>query len=103
MSLSIEAEKQININIHNICGGVIPEKLYKKFSDQLAIVELAEQMKDQEKTILDTDLNPANVTEEFALRVQAGTYDAPFLSIQSTPPDNLRCLVNETFKLFMIS
>lgn len=60
-------------------------------------------MKEQEKTIVDTDLSPANVTEEFALGVQAGTYDASFLSIQSTPPNNLRCLVNDTFKLFMIS
>ena len=100
MSLGIDAEKDINTKIRYICDGVIPVKLYKIFSNQAAALALARQMDDQHKKILNTGLSPAEVSMEFAMGIQAGTYDAPLVSIQSSPPDNLRrFLLKETLRV----
>lgn len=98
--LGVDSEKEINSRIRDICNGVIPKKLYETFSNQATALELALKMKDQNKIILDTGLTPADVTEGFNLGAQAGAYDAPLVSIQSMPPDNLRrFLLKETLKL----
>lgn len=100
MSLGIDVGKKINTHIRYICDGVIPGKLYNIFSHQAAALELAREMEDQRKQILNTGLSPADVTEQFELGAKAGTYDAPLVSIQSMPPDNLRrFLLKEPLKL----
>lgn len=100
MSLGIDAESEVNAQVRHICDGVIPGRLYKIYSDQAAALELASQMKEQDKKILNAGLTPADVSKAFELGVRAGTYDAPLVSIQSMPPDNLRrYLLNETLRL----
>ncbi len=100
MSLGINAESGVNAHVRYICDGVIPGRLYKIYSGQAAALELARQMKEQDKEILNTGLAPADVSKAFELGIRAGTYDAPLVSIRSMPPDNLRrYLLNEALRL----
>lgn len=98
-SLGMDASDSLESHIKFICNGVIPGKLYKIYSNQGAALALAREMKDQNREILNSGVSPAEVTKLFALGARSGSYDAPFVSIQSTPPDNLRrFLLNESLK-----
>lgn len=98
-SLGVDATDALDSHIKYICDGVIPGKLHKIYSDQGAALNLAREMKDQDKEILNSGLSPAFITKLFALGARSGSYDAPLVSIESTPPDNLRrFLLNESLK-----
>lgn len=98
-SLGIDASDSLDSHIDYICNGVIPGKLYKIYSDQASALALAREMTDQDKEILDSGLSPALIAKLFALGAKSGSYDAPLVSIESTPPDNLRrFLLNEPLK-----
>jgi len=99
MSLGLDASKDLDSHIRFICDGVLPGKLYKIYSDQGAALALAREMQDQDKEIRGTGLSPSAVTKLFMCGARSGSYDAPLVSIQSTPPDNLRrYLLDETTK-----
>lgn len=90
MSLGVDIGRDDDKQIRFICDGVIPGRLYKIYSDQAAAYQIAGQMKDQEKKILATGLSPTEVRRSFSLGAKAGVHDAPLISIQSSPPDNMR-------------
>ena len=98
-SLGVDAADNLDSHIEYICEGVIPGKLHKIYSDQGAALALAREMKDQNKEILNSGVSPAEVTKLFVLGARSASYDAPLVSIQSTPPDNFRrFLLNEPLK-----
>ena len=98
-SLGVDAAGSLDSQIKYICDGVIPGKLHKIYSDQGAAIALAREMKDQNKEVLNSGVSPAEVTKLFALGASSASYDAPLVSVQSTPPDNLRrFLLNEPLK-----
>lgn len=99
-NLGARSPKAIDSDIHYICDGVIPRKLYKIYSDQGAALRLAGGMEDQDKMIANTGLSPAGVTQMFELGCQAGSCDAQLVSLQATPADNLRrFLLSEALNL----
>ena len=98
-SLGVDASNDLDSHIKFICNGVIPGKLHKIYSDQGAALMLARDMKDQNKEILNLGITAADVSKLFALGARSAGYDAPLVSVQSSPPDNLRrFLLDEPLK-----
>ena len=98
-SLGVDPTDNLDSQIKQICDGVIPGKLHRIYSDQKAALALAREMKNQDDEILNSGLSPALITKLFTLGARSGSYDAPLVSIECTPPDNLRrFLVNESLR-----
>jgi hypothetical protein len=99
-------ERAADKHLRHICDGVLPKKLYEIFSRQLAALEIARQMEDQNKKIMGSNISPAETIKLFETGGEAGAADGSCfmplgpiyehklrgVSLPSTTskPDNLR-------------
>jgi hypothetical protein len=98
-SLGVDADSSIETQVRRVCDGILPGKLYNIFSSQREALNFARGMKDQDSEILNTGRTPSDVAVMFVHGCNAGVYDAPLVSTQIAPPDNLRrFLLNENLR-----
>ncbi len=99
-------ERAADKHLRHICDGVLPKRLYEIFSRQLAALEVARQMEDQNKTITGSNISPAETIKLFETGGEAGAADGScfmplgsiyehklrWINLPSTTskPDNLR-------------
>lgn len=68
-------ERAADKHLRHICDGVLPKKLYEIFSRQLAALEIARQMQDQNKKITGSNISPAEAITLFETGGEAGAAD----------------------------
>jgi hypothetical protein len=76
-------DKQLRL----VCDGVMPNKLYDIFQRQMAALEIAKGMKDQDALIRGANISPAQIAKLFETGTEVGVFDAMSLSAK---PNNLR-------------
>jgi len=68
-------ERAADKHLRHICDGVLPKRLYEIFSRQLAALEVARQMEDQNKKITGSNISPAETIKLFETGGEAGAAD----------------------------
>lgn len=93
----ISGERATDKHLRHICDGVLPGKLYEIFSRQLAALEIARQMEDQDKKIPGMQVSPTDLIGLFEAGGEAGFSDAGcFASLSGQRANNLtKYLVGE--------
>lgn len=84
----IDAERLIDKELRVICNGVMPSgKLYEIFERQLAALEIAKGLKDQNRVVVGKSWTPAQMLKLFETGSEVGLWDGTCIRAQ---PNNLK-------------
>ena len=84
-------ERAANKYIRQILDGVLPNKLYEIFNGQLAALEVAKSIEDQNRKIRGTQTSPSDVKQLFETGAKFGMSDGTYLSSSySSGPNSLK-------------
>lgn len=89
-SLGLDQTHKLESHIKFICNGILHRKLFIIYSNQTAALAIAYDMQEQDKHIFYSGMTPMEVVKRFELGAESGSYDAPLVANDLTPPDNLR-------------
>lgn len=93
----IPGEQAADKHLQQILDKVLPNKLYEIFNDQLAALEVARNIKEQNEKIGGMEISPSAAIQLFEAGAKFGMYDGTHLSsIYSGGPNSLkRYLIGE--------
>ena len=87
----IPGERAADKYLRQIFDGVLPNKLYEIFNGQLAALEVASSMEDQNRKIRGTQISPSDAKQLFEAGAKFGMSDGTCLSsIYSSGPNSLK-------------
>lgn len=87
----IPGERATDKHLRWICDGVLPNKLYEIFNRQLAKIEIAKGMAEQNRKIRGTQISPFEMIRLFEIGGEAGFSDSDcFIPLAGRKANNLK-------------
>ena len=87
--LGVNGERAVESELQHICDGVLSKKLYDIYNRQMAALQLATTIKDEDRVLPGVKFSPAQAIAQYDLASKAARYDAPLVSLQAIKASNL--------------